>query len=36
MNALGLGYNVDANKLLLPIPQNELDRNPKLTQNPGY
>jgi hypothetical protein len=36
MNALGLGYNVDVNKLLLPIPQNELDRNPKLTQNPGY
>jgi hypothetical protein len=36
MNALGLNYQVTAAKLLLPIPQTELDRNPKLTQNPGY
>ncbi|MDR1723208.1 MAG: RagB/SusD family nutrient uptake outer membrane protein [Tannerella sp.] len=21
---------------LLPIPQNEMDRNPNMTQNPGY
>jgi hypothetical protein len=36
MNNLGLNYNLSANGLLLPIPQVELDRNPKLTQNPGY
>jgi starch-binding outer membrane protein, SusD/RagB family len=29
-------YNMDEHKLLLPIPQNELDRNPMLKQNPGY
>ncbi|WP_420151139.1 RagB/SusD family nutrient uptake outer membrane protein [Spirosoma sp.] len=22
--------------ILLPIPQNDLDANPNLTQNPGY
>ncbi len=26
----------DQNKLLFPIPQGEIDKNPKLTQNPGY
>jgi hypothetical protein len=36
MNNLGLNYNLSAKGLLLPIPQVELDRNPKLTQNPGY
>ncbi len=36
MTALGLNYNVNANNLIWPIPQNEMDRNPKLTQNPGY
>ena len=36
MNNLGFAYNVNQNKLVLPIPQNELDRNPKLVQNPGY
>lgn len=29
-------FNMSAEKLLLPIPQNELNRNPKLVQNPGY
>lgn len=36
MNALGRGYNVTAEKLLFPIPQSEMDRNPRLEQNPGY
>jgi hypothetical protein len=36
MNNLNLDYNVTTERLLWPIPQNELDRNPKLTQNPGY
>jgi len=30
------GYNITANKLLFPIPQNQIDINPGLTQNPGY
>lgn len=29
-------YNATPSKLLLPIPQQELDRNSKLVQNPGY
>lgn len=29
-------YNMTASKLFLPIPQQELDRNSKLVQNPGY
>lgn len=29
-------YHMNAEKLLLPIPQQELDRNAQLTQNPGY
>lgn len=28
------GYDITANKLLFPIPQNAIDVNPKLTQNP--
>lgn len=36
MNALNRGYDVTEEKLLFPIPQSELDRNPRLTQNPGY
>lgn len=28
--------NVNENRLLLPIPQLEIDANPNLTQNPGY
>jgi len=30
------GNSVDANHLLLPIPQNEMDTNKNLEQNPGY
>ena len=29
-------YNLTENRLLWPIPQNELDLNPNLTQNTGY
>ncbi|WP_028296214.1 RagB/SusD family nutrient uptake outer membrane protein [Olivibacter sitiensis] len=29
-------YNMQEYKLLLPFPQNELNRNPNLVQNPGY
>lgn len=29
-------YNMTTEKLLLPMPQQELDRNGQLTQNPGY
>ncbi|WNJ20879.1 RagB/SusD family nutrient uptake outer membrane protein [Pontibacter sp. G13] len=36
MNALGLGYQVNSDKLVFPIPQNEMDRNPELLQNKGY
>lgn len=31
-----LGFTIDDNHLLLPIPQTELDLNTNLTQNPGY
>lgn len=31
-----VNYNVSQTDLLLPIPQNEINRNPTLTQNPGY
>ncbi len=36
MNALGFSYQVDANKLLWPLPQREMDANPNLVQNNGY
>lgn len=29
-------YNISETGILLPIPQNEINRNPQLTQNPGY
>lgn len=29
-------YDMNENKILLPIPLNEIDRNPALEQNPGY
>ena len=32
----GLNFKVDAFELLLPIPQSEIDINPKLVQNTGY
>lgn len=35
-NGVNLGYQVNVNKLLYPIPQNDRDNNPNLTQNPGY
>lgn len=28
--------NINKNRLLLPIPQTEMDSNPAMTQNPGY
>ena len=31
-----LGYMLNENRLLWPIPQAELDKNTELTQNPGY
>jgi starch-binding outer membrane protein, SusD/RagB family len=36
MNAINSNYQVDENKLLWPIPQTEMDRNPNLVQNSGY
>lgn len=30
------GYNITQEKLLFPVPQDAIDVNPKLTQNPGY
>lgn len=35
-NGQPLGYNLVPERLLWPIPQAELDKNSKLTQNPGY
>lgn len=35
-NNENLGYNLTENRLVWPIPQAELDKNSKLTQNPGY
>ena len=32
----GLNFTLEDYELLLPIPQNEIDLNPALTQNPGY
>ncbi|MBB3700408.1 RagB/SusD family nutrient uptake outer membrane protein [Flammeovirga yaeyamensis] len=31
-----VNYNMNENKILLPIPQVEMNRNPNLEQNPGY
>jgi hypothetical protein len=33
---VSLGYNLNENRLLWPIPQGELDKNALLIQNPGY
>jgi starch-binding outer membrane protein, SusD/RagB family len=33
---LSTDYNVTATRLLFPIPQSEININPKVTQNPGY
>ena len=35
-NGENLGYNLTPNRLVWPIPQSDLDKNTKLTQNPGY
>ena len=35
-NGQPIGYNLAPERLLWPIPQAELDKNSKLTQNPGY
>jgi hypothetical protein len=35
LNSIGK-VNATRNRLLLPIPQLEIDANPNLTQNPGY
>lgn len=35
-NGENLGYNLTQNRLVWPIPQSDLDKNTKLTQNPGY
>ena len=35
-NGENLGYNLTQERLLWPIPQSELDKNTKLSQNPGY
>jgi len=35
-NGVNLGYQVNANRLLYPIPQNDRDNNPNLSQNAGY
>ena len=35
-NGNSLNYNVQPYQLICPIPQNQLDLNPLLTQNPGY
>ena len=35
-NGVLYGYNLTEHRLLWPIPQSELDKNQKLTQNPGY
>ena len=29
-------YNLDVHDYIMPIPLNEIDRNPKLEQNSGY
>ena len=36
VDGASLGYNLTPSKLLWPIPQVELDKNSKLTQNEGY
>ena len=35
-NGANLNYNVQPFRLLFPIPQQQIDLNPLLTQNPGY
>ena len=35
-NILSTASNINQNRLLWPIPQDKLDANSLLTQNPGY
>ncbi|MFO7823416.1 MAG: RagB/SusD family nutrient uptake outer membrane protein, partial [Cyclobacterium sp.] len=35
-NSNDLQYDYDDPRLVLPIPQREMDANPELVQNPGY
>lgn len=35
-SGVSLGYNINDDKLLLPIPQEEVDKNSNLGQNKGY
>jgi hypothetical protein len=35
-NGNSLNYSLNENKLLLPIPQGEIDKNENLKQNLGY
>lgn len=35
-NILSTASNINQNRLLWPIPQDKLDANALLTQNPGY
>jgi hypothetical protein len=35
-NKLGYVNNLTEQRLLWPVPQSQLDKNPNLTQNPGY
>lgn len=35
-NGQSVNYNMSESDILLPIPQNEINRNPELKQNPGY
>jgi hypothetical protein len=35
-NVLPFASNINQNRLLWPIPQDKLDANALLTQNPGY
>jgi hypothetical protein len=34
--AYGFKPATAAHKILMPIPQSQIDANPQLTQNPGY
>ena len=31
-----LGYQLNTDKLIWPVPQSEMDKNSNLVQNPGY
>ncbi|MGJ1421838.1 RagB/SusD family nutrient uptake outer membrane protein [Sphingobacterium spiritivorum] len=35
-NSTLMNYGMNDNRVWLPVPQSELNRNPNLVQNPGY